>query len=80
MDAALRQAGVIRCQTIEEMFNNAIALAYQPLSRLMFDFFQVLPLDFGRFVMRDVALLVVGSGVGLGALGSYVSVRSYLAR
>ncbi|OGN81627.1 MAG: hypothetical protein A2X23_13450 [Chloroflexi bacterium GWC2_73_18] len=57
-----------------------LALAYQPLSRLMFDFFQVLPLDFGRFVMRDVALLVVGSGVGLGALGSYVSVRSYLAR
>jgi acetyltransferase len=33
VDAALRQAGVIRCQTIEEMFNNAIALAYQPLPR-----------------------------------------------
>lgn len=31
VDAALKQAGVIRCQTIEEMFNNAIALAYQPL-------------------------------------------------
>ncbi len=30
-DAALRQAGVIRCTTIEEMFNIAIALAYQPL-------------------------------------------------
>jgi acetyltransferase len=30
-DAALRQAGVIRCSTIEEMFNIAIALAYQPL-------------------------------------------------
>ena len=32
-DAALRQAGVIRCTTIEEMFNNAIALAYQPLPK-----------------------------------------------
>ncbi|MEK6650740.1 MAG: acetate--CoA ligase family protein [Bacteroidota bacterium] len=31
VDAALKQAGVIRCQTIEEMFNNAIALTYQPL-------------------------------------------------
>ncbi|HEY3287501.1 MAG TPA: acetate--CoA ligase family protein [Gemmatimonadaceae bacterium] len=33
VDAALKQAGVIRCQTIEEMFNNAIALTYQPLPR-----------------------------------------------
>ena len=32
-DAALRQVGVIRCATIEEMFNNAIALAYQPLPK-----------------------------------------------
>lgn len=31
VDAALRQAGVIRCRTIEEMFNVAIGLAYQPL-------------------------------------------------
>ena len=30
-DAAFKQAGIIRCATIEEMFNNAIALAYQPL-------------------------------------------------
>ncbi|TSA23279.1 CoA-binding protein [bacterium] len=32
-DAAFRQAGIIRCSTIEEMFHNAIALAYQPLPR-----------------------------------------------
>lgn len=32
-DAALRQAGIIRCDTIEEMFNIAIALAYQPLPK-----------------------------------------------
>jgi acetate---CoA ligase (ADP-forming) len=30
-DAALRQAGVIRCDNIEEMFNKAIAFTYQPL-------------------------------------------------
>jgi len=33
VDAALKQAGVIRCTTIEEMFNNAIALTYQPLPK-----------------------------------------------
>jgi len=32
-DAALRQAGAIRCSNIEEMFNVAIALAYQPLPK-----------------------------------------------
>ena len=31
VDAALRQAGILRCNDIEEMFNKAIALAYQPL-------------------------------------------------
>jgi acetyltransferase len=32
-EAALRQAGAIRCTTIEEMFNIATALAYQPLPK-----------------------------------------------
>jgi len=32
-DAAFKQAGIIRCADIEEMFNNAIALTYQPLPR-----------------------------------------------
>lgn len=32
-DAAMRQAGIIRCRNIDEMFNNAIALAYQPLPK-----------------------------------------------
>ena len=32
-DAAFRQAGILRCADIEEMFNNAIALTYQPLPR-----------------------------------------------
>ncbi|VAW23993.1 Acetyl-CoA synthetase (ADP-forming) alpha and beta chains, putative [hydrothermal vent metagenome] len=32
-DAAFKQAGIIRCDNIEEMFNIAIALAYQPLPK-----------------------------------------------
>lgn len=57
-----------------------LALAYEPLSRVMFALFEVLPLRFGEFVLRDVALVVIGAGVGLGGLGSYISVRSYLGR
>ncbi|MGE5351436.1 MAG: acetate--CoA ligase family protein [Acidobacteriota bacterium] len=32
-DAAFRQAGIIRCDDIEQMFNYAIAFAYQPLPK-----------------------------------------------
>ena len=32
-DAVFRQAGIVRCSTIEDMFNRAIALAYQPRPR-----------------------------------------------
>jgi acetate---CoA ligase (ADP-forming) len=32
-DAALKQAGIMRCNNIEEMFNLAIAMAYQPLPK-----------------------------------------------
>jgi acetyltransferase len=32
-DAAFKQAGIIRCDNIEEMFNIAIAFAYQPAPR-----------------------------------------------
>ena len=32
-DAAFRQAGIIRCDNIEEMFNIAIAFAYQPIPK-----------------------------------------------
>jgi len=57
-----------------------LGVAYQPLSQVMFALFQVLPLSFGEFVVRDVALVVMGAGIALGGLGSYVSVRSYLGR
>ncbi len=30
-DAAFHQAGIIRCETIEDMFNYAISMAYQPI-------------------------------------------------
>jgi len=33
-DAAFRQAGIIRCDNIEEMFNIAIAFVYQPYPKL----------------------------------------------
>lgn len=32
-DAAFSQAGIIRCDTVEEMFNLAMAMTYQPLPR-----------------------------------------------
>ena len=48
-------------------------------ARFMYDFFRVLPIRVGA-IARDVSLLVLGSGVGLGVLGAWVSVRTYLIR
>ena len=57
----------------------AIAAAADPLSSFMYDFFRILPIRVGA-IARDVAVLVIGSGVGLGVLGAFVSVRTYLIR
>ncbi|MFL5681072.1 MAG: cell division protein FtsX [Chloroflexota bacterium] len=57
----------------------ALGLASDALGRFMFDFFRVLPLTFGSLA-RDLAVLVFGAGVGLGIVGSWVSVRTYLIR
>jgi cell division transport system permease protein len=57
----------------------AIAAAAEPLGTFMFEFFRVLPIRVGA-IARDVSLLVLGSGVGLGVLGAWVSVRTYLIR
>ncbi|MBI3745794.1 MAG: FtsX-like permease family protein [Chloroflexi bacterium] len=57
----------------------AIAAAADPLSTFMYDFFRILPIRVGA-IARDVAVLVIGSGVGLGVLGAFVSVRTYLIR
>ena len=45
----------------------------------MVGFFQILPINVGS-ISRDVTVLVVGSGTGLGVLGAWVSVRTYLIR
>src|SRR3954471_1902716 len=51
--------------------------AADPLSQAMVGFFNVLPLQLGS-VGRDTVVLVLGTGLGLGILGSWVSVRTYL--
>ncbi len=56
-----------------------LGLAADPIRMVMYDFFRVLPLQMGSLT-RDLTLLVAGAGVGLGVLGSWVSVRTYLIR
>jgi cell division transport system permease protein len=56
-----------------------LALAAGPVGEMMFGFFRVLPLELGTLA-RDIVLLVVGTGLGVGVVGSWLSVRSYLAR
>ena len=53
--------------------------AAEPLSRFMVGFFQILPINVGS-ISRDVTLLIVGAGAGLGIVGAWVSVRTYLIR
>ena len=53
--------------------------AADPLSHFMVGFFQILPISIGS-ISRDVTVLVVGAGTGLGVLGAWVSVRTYLIR
>ncbi len=56
-----------------------LAATAEPISGFMVDFFRVLPLQFGSLT-RDLFVLVMGAGVGLGIVGSWVSVRTYLIR
>jgi len=51
-----------------------------PLASMLSDFFNVLPVQATAMVGQNVALMVLGTGVGIGFVGSYVSVRSYLKR
>jgi cell division transport system permease protein len=56
-----------------------MAAAAQPLSQAVVGFFNILPLELGP-VARDTSVLVLGTGLGLGVLGAWVSVRTYLIR
>jgi cell division transport system permease protein len=56
-----------------------LAVVADPISRFMFDFFRILPLQLGGLA-RELVLIVFGAGVGLGVLGSWLSVRTYLIR
>jgi cell division transport system permease protein len=51
-----------------------------PITSFMSDYFKVLPVEASATVGRDVALIVLGTGLGIGVLGSWLSVRSYLIR
>ena len=54
-------------------------LMADPIGTFMVDFFRVLPLSFGSLA-RDLVVLVTAAGLGLGVLGSWLSVRTYLIR
>jgi len=56
-----------------------IAAVADPLVAFMYDFFRVLPIRVGA-IARDVSLLVLGAGLGLGVVGAWISVRTYLIR
>jgi cell division transport system permease protein len=56
-----------------------LVVAADPMSAFMADFFRILPLQFGDLA-RDTAVLVFAAGLGLGVLGSWLSVRTYLIR
>jgi cell division transport system permease protein len=70
--------------TLVGLFGALIALGLlaagaDPLSRAMVGFFNVLPLELGELPLQTAAI-VLGTGLGLGVLGSWVSVRTYLIR
>ena len=56
-----------------------LAAAAEPLNGFMVEFFRVRPLRIGSQT-RDLISLVLGTGVSLRVLGSWVSVRTYLIR
>jgi cell division transport system permease protein len=55
-------------------------LVQDRLAGALADFFAVLPVQASAMVGQNVALIVLPTGIGIGVLGSYVSLRSYLSR
>jgi cell division transport system permease protein len=55
-------------------------LAQPPLTGFLSDYFKILPVEANTAVGQNVALIVLATGTGIGVLGSYLSVRSYLHR
>jgi cell division transport system permease protein len=50
------------------------------ITEFMSGYFAVLPVEAAVTVGQNLVLIVLGTGVGIGVLGSYLSVRSYLIR
>jgi cell division transport system permease protein len=54
-------------------------LVQAPMNDFLKGYFSVFPIT-GELIIRNIALIVFVTGVGIGVLGSYLSVRSCLAR
>jgi cell division transport system permease protein len=55
-----------------------VALVWDPIQPVMFDVFKVSSRVGSQF-LATLSALLLGAGLGVGALGSWISVRSYLA-
>jgi cell division transport system permease protein len=55
-----------------------VAVAWDPIQPIMFNVFK-LPISFCPQLLATLSALLFGVGLGVGALGSWISVRSYLA-
>ncbi|HET8586864.1 MAG TPA: permease-like cell division protein FtsX [Candidatus Limnocylindria bacterium] len=55
-----------------------VAVAWDPIQPIMFNVFK-LPISVGSQFLATLSALLFGVGLGVGALGSWISVRSYLA-
>lgn len=55
------------------------AVAAEPLSGVLMRYFEVPPLALSALT-REILVLTLGTGLGLGSIGAWLSVRRYLAR